>query len=39
MSHNIQNSFLAAFGAVVTATLFIGASIVPAFNTASALVI
>ncbi len=39
MSHSIQNSFLAAFGAVLTATLFIGASIVPAFTNASALVI
>ena len=39
MSYNIQNSFLAAFGAVTTATLFIGASIIPAFSNASALVI
>ena len=39
MTHNFQHAFLAAFGAVTTATLFIGASIIPAFSNASALVI
>lgn len=39
MSHSLQNSFLAAFGAVATATLFIGASVLPAFTHASSLVI
>tara|TARA_R110000824_G_C15228588_1_gene678236 strand:+ start:721 stop:873 length:153 start_codon:yes stop_codon:yes gene_type:complete len=39
MLHSFQNSFLAAFGAVATAALFIGASVMPAFNNASALLI
>jgi hypothetical protein len=39
MSHSLQNSFLSAFGAIVTATLFVGASIMPAFNHVSSLVI
>ena len=39
MTYNLQHSFLAAFGAVATAMLFVGASIVPAFSNASSLVI
>ena len=39
MTHSFQQSFLAAFGAIATATLFIGVSVIPAFNNASALVI
>lgn len=39
MSHSLQNSFLAAFGAVVTAALFISASVMPAVNQSTSLVI
>lgn len=39
MSHSLQNSFLAALGAITTAALFLGASIMPAFNLSSTLVI
>tara|TARA_R110000796_G_scaffold227254_4_gene343951 strand:- start:22306 stop:22425 length:120 start_codon:yes stop_codon:yes gene_type:complete len=39
MSYNIQNSFLAAFGAIAMASLFIGASVMPAFQNASALLV
>jgi hypothetical protein len=39
MSHSLQNSFSAAFAAAVSAALFVGASIFPALNNASSLVI
>ncbi|CAO1651353.1 hypothetical protein NYA22BAC_01251 [Parasphingorhabdus sp. NYA22] len=39
MSINLQNSFSAAFAAAVSAALFIGASILPAINNASSVVI
>ena len=39
MSLNLQNSFAAAFAAAVSAALFVGASILPALNNASSMVI
>jgi hypothetical protein len=39
MSLNLQNSFSAAIAAAVSAALFVGASIVPALNNASSMVI
>tara|TARA_R110000824_G_scaffold149049_1_gene319111 strand:+ start:326 stop:445 length:120 start_codon:yes stop_codon:yes gene_type:complete len=39
MSHSLQNSFFAAFAAAVSAALFVGASIMPAVNNASTMVI
>lgn len=39
MSLNLQNSFSAAFGAAMSAALFVGASILPAINNASSVVI
>lgn len=39
MSHSLQHSFLATFAAVTSAALFIGASIMPAFNLSSTMVI
>ena len=39
MSHSLKNSFSAAFAAAVSAALFVGASILPALNNASSMVI
>jgi hypothetical protein len=39
MSYSLQNSFSAAFAAAVSAALFVGASILPALNNASSMVI
>jgi len=39
MSFSLQNSFAAAFAATVSAALFVGASILPALNNASSMVI
>tara|TARA_R110001592_G_scaffold352627_1_gene650667 strand:- start:1078 stop:1410 length:333 start_codon:yes stop_codon:yes gene_type:complete len=39
MSLNLQNSFSAAFAAAVSAALFVGASILPAINNASSVMI
>ncbi len=39
MSVSLQNSFAAAFAAAVSAALFVGASVLPALNNMSALVI
>lgn len=39
MSPNLQNSFSAAFAAAVSAALFVGASILPAINNASSVMI
>ncbi len=39
MSHSLHHSFLAAFGAVATAALFVGASVLPAFTHATGLVL
>lgn len=39
MSHSLKNSFSAAFAAAVSAALFVGASILPALNNASPMVI
>jgi|TARA_R100001244_G_scaffold71741_2_gene58045 hypothetical protein len=39
MSPILQNSFSAAFAAAVSTALFVGASILPALNNASSMVI
>jgi len=39
MSHSLQNSVSAAFAAIVSAALLVGASIAPAINNASSMVI
>ena len=39
MTYNLKNNVAAAFAAIVTAALFIGASVGPATNTAASLVI
>jgi len=39
MSYSLQNSLSAAFAAAASAALFVGASILPALNNASSMVI